>query len=170
LEKDLSVQDMADVIAYLSGFAAPPKSFAGNTPSTIRADNAGVIVLSAASARIYGDTLIFEPQYGNLGYWGSTNDLASWTIDVPTPGKYQVVVEYACHPDMAGNHFRLEAIGDALSGTVAATVNWDDYRELDLGELSLQAGEQSVHFRAAGALPPGRFLIDLRAIKLVPSR
>ncbi len=94
LEKDLTHQDTADLIAFIRGSApvALLKKFEGNTPATVRSDAGGALLLTAANAEIYGRTLVFEKQYGNLGYWTSDDDQAIWTIEVPraaaTPSRW----------------------------------------------------------------------------------
>ena len=45
---------------------------------------------------------------------------------------------------------------------------WDRYREVNIGRLTLAAGEQRVVFRAEG--PIKEYLIDLRALRLQPVR
>src|SRR5262249_31472858 len=53
LEKDLSKQDLADVIAYLAANGAPPKQFPGNKPEVVKPVN-GALALLATNAEIYG--------------------------------------------------------------------------------------------------------------------
>jgi putative heme-binding domain-containing protein len=166
LEKDLAHADLADVIGYVRQVGPPPKSFDGNRPRTIEPDESGVLMLPASAARIYGSTVIFEPQYGNLGYWSSEDDRAAWSVQVTAPASYRVVLDYACHQSSAGNAFVLEAADHQLTGVVESTGTWDDYREQSIGRLQLPAGPQEVVFRSAGAVENA--LIDLRGIKLIP--
>ena len=77
LEKDLSKQSMADVIAYLAAAGPPPKSFEGNAPAIVK-PVVGALALLASSAEIYGDQIVFEEPFRNIGYWhGSVDDYLS---------------------------------------------------------------------------------------------
>jgi putative membrane-bound dehydrogenase-like protein len=168
LEKDLKPQDLADVIAFVRGAVPQPKRkvFEGNKPETVRPDGDGVLHLLPANAEIYGKTLILEKQYGNLGYWSSEDDRADWSLDVTKPGKYAVWLDYACDNGAAGNTFVLEIGGRKLTDKVAGTGNWDTYRRINIGDVTLGAGRQSAVFRSVGKIQGA--LIDLREIRLTP--
>jgi putative heme-binding domain-containing protein len=167
LEVDMTEQDLADVIAYLGGFGPPPKQFAGNDPRTIKADAKGNFELSATAARIYGRTAAFEPTHQNIGYWGSADDSASWTVDVPAEGKFKVLLDYACANGAAGNTFAIDIAGKTLTGKISGTGTWDNYSEVELATVSLPAGERTINFRSID-LPAGKSLLDLRTIRLKP--
>ena len=111
---------------------------------------------------------MLEKQYGNLGYWSSPDDQAVWTVEVPQAGKYAVWFDYACDNGTAGNVFLLQAGADKLTGKVAGTGTWDNYRQARVGEIMLLAGRQQIILRAGG--PIGGELIDLRVIQLVVGR
>jgi putative membrane-bound dehydrogenase-like protein len=168
LEKEINAQDFADLIAHVRavGPQAQRKTFDGNKPELVRPDRDGALVLSAANAEIYGPTIVFETKYGNLGYWTSEDDHATWSVEVARPGKYAVWLDWACEEGTAGKTFLLEAGPNQLTGKVASTGNWDTYRQAKVGEIVLPAGRQWLTFRSAGRIfiP----LIDLKSIKLVP--
>jgi putative heme-binding domain-containing protein len=170
LEKDLSRQDIADVVAYLRGTGPIPKrkEFPGNHPALVKPSPEGVLLLTAATAEIFGTTLIFEPQTGNLGYWSSVDDYAAWRADVPQAGKYRAEFHWSCDESVAGNRWRLEGSGGALTGEVGSTGNWETYRQEPVGELQLERGEQRIVLRPARR--PQGALIDLRSVRLTPIR
>ncbi len=165
LEKDISAQELADVIAFVSGFSPPSKSFAGNQPQVVRPDADDILRLTASKANIYGSTLVFEPKYGNLGFWTSADDVARWSLQVGTGTKYKVILDYACNHD-AGDTFRLDVDDQQLSGTVKGTGSWDTYRDVEIGRITLPAGPHTLIFRPAS--PLSRPLLDLRSVRLVP--
>ncbi len=171
LEKDLTHQDMADLIAVIRGSApvARPKTFEGNTPATVRPDTGGALLLTAANAEIYGRTLVFEKQHANLGYWMSDDDQAVWTIEVSRTGRYAVWLDWACENAAAGKRFVLESGTTELSGKADGTGTWDAYRQASVGDMTLAAGTQRLTFRPGQPLRSGP-LIDLKAIKLVPMK
>ena len=127
-----------------------------------------MIQLSATSAEIYGPTLEFEPRYKNLGFWGSADDRAVWTLEVPKAGTYEVWLDWACPRGESGKAVLLEVGGEALTIRVEATANWEDYKQAKVGELKLAAGEQRLVARAAGAFKG--YLMDLRTVRLAPAK
>jgi putative membrane-bound dehydrogenase-like protein len=168
LEKEVNTQDLADLIAHVRSVGPQPqrKTFDGNKPEPVRQERDGALVLSAASAEIYGPTIVMETKYGNLGYWTSEDDHATWSVEVARPGKYAVWLDWACEDGTAGKTFLLQAGPNQLTGKVASTVSWDTYRQAKVGEIILPAGKQRLTFRSAGRIFTP--LIDLKSIKLVP--
>ena len=166
MEKELPPQDMADVIAFTRSVSAPPKQFPGNQPQVAPARDDGSIRCLAIHARIYGPSLVFEEKYRNLGYWGSIEDHAVWTLEVPRAGRYHVTIDYACDDSTAGNRWLLSAGQETLTGAVEGTGNWDNYRSMSAGEIDLPAGASELIFRSDGSIRS--HLLDLRGIRLVP--
>ncbi len=166
LEKDVSKQDLANLIGLLRSTGPPRKEFAGNEPRVIAPSADGLVSLPAAAAEIYGPSIVFEPQYKNLGWWSNAGDYAVWTIDVRQPGKYQVRLDYACENGTAGNDFVLQAGDKTLAGKVAGTGTWDNYKQTPIGTIELSSGRQTITFRSQGELRGA--LIDLRTLELKP--
>ncbi|HLW63819.1 MAG TPA: PVC-type heme-binding CxxCH protein, partial [Gemmataceae bacterium] len=165
LEKDISKQDMADLLAYLTSQGKPPKQFPGNNPVIIKA-NQGRYLLRATDAAIFGDQIAFEQPFGNIGMWHGQDDHAAWTIDVEKEGSFDVWLDFACANDVAGNAFALEGAKPELRGKVAGTGGWDKYQQQKIGTVRLAAGSQRLIFRPDGPLRGA--LLDLRVIQLVP--
>jgi putative heme-binding domain-containing protein len=169
LEKDLTPQDVADIIAHIRANIPLPKrkEFSGNTPDLVRANGEGVLKLSARNCEIYGTTLVFEPQYGNLGFWTSFDDHAAWTIDAPAAGKYRVAFVWACDATSAGSSWKLEGTAGSLTGEVPSTGTWDQYQDAAVGEITLSKGEQRLVLRPVEK--PQGALLDLKLIRLTPA-
>ena len=169
IEKDLTQQDLADVFAWLRAKKPPRKVFEGNQPALVRPEAfRGELWLLATTAEIYGNTLVFEPHYSNLGYWASDNDHAVWSIEIQQAGTYSVALEYACADETAGGSFEISVDGEVLQGTVAGTGNWDTYTTVQVGELKLTKGRHGVVMRPAQT--PRGAMIDLKGIRLRPKR
>jgi putative membrane-bound dehydrogenase-like protein len=166
MEKDLSPRDLADVIAYLNQHGPPRRTFPGNEPHLIQPAADGSLHLTAAVCEIYGEKIVFEEKYKNLGYWSGPADHAVWRVELSQAGTYEVWLDYACQESTAGNSFVLQAGNQSLSGRVASTGDWDTYRRVRIGRLTLSPGKQSLAFRPSA--PPKGVLIDLREIHLVP--
>jgi hypothetical protein len=167
VEKEISPAAMGDLLAFLATLGPPRKQFAGNQPEAVVPFNDGSLRLFATQCEIYGNTLVFEEKYRNLGFWQSENDRAVWTMNVTQPGRYVVTLDYACEDSAAGNSFLIEQGSQRLSGQVSGTGSWDNYRRMKVGELDLPTGMQRLSFRSLG--PVRGALIDLRDVKLAPA-
>jgi hypothetical protein len=171
LEKDLSKQDIADVIAFVHRSGQKPKELPFNSPTIMQPGDDGSIVLPASAASVFGPNLIVEEHFRNLGNWLNENDHASWTMELPA-GKshysFDVEFDFACHRSAAGNKLVLSVAGQMLEGRVPSTNRWDRYSTWDVGTLTLPAGvSRLVVFTRS---PPVQALIDLRNIRLVPRK
>ena len=165
-EHSLDAASMADLFAFVTAKAAVPKSFVGNRAEVIRPDPNGILKLSASRAEIYGDSLVFEPGHGNLGFWQSNSDRAIWSLELAKAGTYEVWLDWAS-PGPAGNpRLRFEANGTVLEHAVAATGSWDAYRQVRAGTLHLPKGK--LRFVVRGVPPVREAMLDLREIRLVP--
>ncbi|MBL8813084.1 MAG: neutral/alkaline non-lysosomal ceramidase N-terminal domain-containing protein [Planctomycetaceae bacterium] len=166
LEKDLTVQDLANVISFVQSTGTPWKRFDGNSPRSIQPDADGTITLPAAAAEIYGPNLVFESKYGNLGFWTSTDDYAKWTFDVPTDGFWTVELDFACDDSTAGSLIRFSTGTRMLTARAPGTGTWDNYETYRAGTIDLHQGKGQL-ILTAPAQPPFA-LIDLKAVRLIP--
>lgn len=168
LERDLNPDSLADLIAYVASGGSPPKSFAGNQPKLVTPSPTGVVRLDASTAAIRGDTLIFEPEHHNLGYWHSANDRARWTFETAKPGTYTVTMEWACPEESAGQSYVIKVGDRVFQGVVGdtGTAGWEHYRSIFLFEVVLPEGRHALEMKPAGA--PKSALLDLRAVLLSP--
>ncbi len=163
LENDLKPADLADVIAFV---ARSPKVLPGNQPRTVAPSPDGTIRMEASTAEILGPSLTYETEFGNLGYWRSNTDQATWTFHVDQPLTYTVSLDWACDDSVAGNSFRLRIDDQEERGTVAGTGGWSVYRTVTLREIPLEPGDHRLELRPAG--PIRGALADVRSISLRP--
>ncbi|QDU09909.1 PVC-type heme-binding CxxCH protein [Gimesia aquarii] len=165
LEKDISLQEMSDVIAYLNATKQPRKIFAGNQPEVVQAEALrGEFFLVPQNAEIFGETIQFEKKYQNLGYWQSENDRALWTLNVPKSGKFDVYLEYACPQGVAGNRAFLEVNGQRITWKVPSTGSWDIYQSQKIGSIELNQGKTQLAVRSDGKIRNALF--DLKTVRL----
>lgn len=164
-EKDLTKQDLADVIAFIRAVEPAPKQFIGNQPRlVVRTGNH--YALPATSAEIFGPSLVYESPFRNLGFWHSLEDKAAWKVQVEAAGAYDVWLDWSCDDDCAGNLWVLEGGAKPLSGKTTITGGWDRYRRGKIGTIELPAGTVKLTFRAGGT-KISQALLDLRALYLV---
>jgi hypothetical protein len=144
----------------------PWKRFDGNSPQLVEANADGTLTLPATAAEIRGPSLVFEPHYANLGYWCSTDDVATWTIDVPQSGHWIVEFDLACDNITSGSLVRLSTGNRLLTARVPGTGSWDNYQTWRAGTIDLHRGRATLTVTAPEAPPFA--LMDLRAIRLLP--
>ncbi|MEZ6073920.1 MAG: arylsulfatase [Pirellulales bacterium] len=114
--------------------------------------------------------------------WSETTDSMTWDIEVATPGSYDAVIYYTCHPDDVGAAVRL-SLGDA-SVDARVTEAHDpplygmendrvprhgesyvkDFARLDLGTIELASGRGELTLDATDI--PGDGVIDVRCVQL----
>ncbi|MCL6504635.1 MAG: hypothetical protein K6T86_18295 [Pirellulales bacterium] len=111
---------------------------------------------------------MFEPAFRNLGYWGSSDDHAVWSLEIVEQATYRVTLDFACHDGTAGNVFVLSVGGQQLEGRVPGTGTWETYQQVDVGDVTLPPGRYELVLRPAAA--PAGYLMDLRGIRLRPLR
>jgi hypothetical protein len=161
-------------LGLLLGLLCPAQAQTPGTPSSLAARPDGTYLLTANDAAVEGDTARIEKSgdASRIGHWISRNDMASWTIGVPTQaaGTYTVSVEFACDPRYAGSAYALTFDGakrQTLTQTVTPTRDWDAFETMTLSQtVTLSSGVATVRMRAS-ALPSGD-LINLRRIVLTP--
>jgi len=166
LEKEVALNDVVDLLAFLRSSSPPPKSFPGNQPCLSTPRDDGSIHLFATHCKIYGPTVVMEEKYRNLGFWASPQDRAVWIADVPRAGTYRVSIDYACDNSVAGNRYVVTSGDQTVGGVVAGTGSWDQYRGAPVGQIKLPKGIVELTFSSDG--PIDRFLLDLRAVILKP--
>ncbi|MDA0917623.1 MAG: c-type cytochrome [Planctomycetota bacterium] len=169
LEKDLSQQDIADVIAFVQSSGLTPKKLPFNTPTDLSPSDDGVVRLPASAASVFGPSLIVEEHFRNLGQWLSAEDHAAWTIVLPESNNersFDVEFDFACHKSAAGNQLVLSVAGQTLEGRVPSTDRWDRYSTWKPGTITLPPGSSRLVVFTRS--PPVQALIDLREIRLVP--
>ncbi len=166
MEKDLSHQAVADLIAFLKSLPATSKSCEGNSPATVKPIN-GRLTLPASAAAIYGDHITFERQFGNIGYWHGLQDHVAWTFELPQSAEFDVYLDGACDAASAGNGYRIEIGERSMTGRIDSTGGWDRYRAFKIGTISLNGGTHRIVVRPDGETIRGA-LVDLRCIQMVP--
>jgi len=112
--------------------------------------------------------------------WKTADDSMVWLIDVHTPGRYEVVIDYTAAE--AGAVVELHCGEHRVAGTVAPA--WDpplyenqdtlprpanesrmkEFRPLQLGEIELERGIAPLTLRAVEI--PGRGVMDVRRVTL----
>ncbi|MBM3991165.1 MAG: hypothetical protein FJ298_09170 [Planctomycetes bacterium] len=132
----------------------------------------GALTLLPHDATLQGPSLRVE-QVGavedvryNLGYWLDASAFAAWPVAVEEAGGYRVVAELACKDDSAGSKLSLDCGASRFEFEAPATGAWQQYRELELGTLTLPAGRSEVALRAL--TKTGEAVVNVRSLRLVP--
>lgn len=166
LEKDLSQQDVADVIAYLGTTRSPPKALKGNLPALMTPTN-GVLTLTAEKSEIRGDDIDYEHRYRNVGAWHAEHDSVSWEVQQGKDATYDVYLDWSCPQRSSGNKYIIEGGVEPLRGKVESTSARDKYAQKKIGTITIKAGRQRIMVRSDGPIAK-ESLMDLRTLYLVP--
>ncbi|MDP7049186.1 MAG: FG-GAP-like repeat-containing protein [Verrucomicrobiota bacterium] len=164
-EQVLNNQQLADLIAHINASAHPPKSFPGNKPTLVKENEGGALSLTAATAEIYGDSLVFEEKYSNLGFWRAASDRATWSIKTKRAGVYDVHLNWALDGKSKVNRIQLRIGQNEIVHEVDSTGTWDQYKSTHIGIVELDEGDQRAIVQAVS--PISGFVIDLNSLKLI---
>jgi putative membrane-bound dehydrogenase-like protein len=167
-ESQFKEQDIADIIAFLKTQAPAPKTVEHNRPALVRSENDGSLRLLAGNCQIFGDAIHIEDTQQCLGWWNNSADSAVWTVDVPRPGRYAVILNWSCDDGSAKNEFEITVDGATLGRKVISTGAWDTYREMKIGEIPIEAGVSTVTIKARSGIAAGTYLFDLKQVLLRP--
>jgi alpha-L-fucosidase len=130
----------------------------------------GPFRLTAAAAQVDGSTAKLESSglNANIGYWTNADDCVHWNARFTRPSTFKVGIVQACPLDSAGSEYRVKVAGQTLSGRVSDTGGWQNYRTVDLGEVTVEApGTYRVEVRPTKM--PGLAVMNLRALELTPA-
>jgi hypothetical protein len=130
--------------------------------------------LTASKATTRGEKVRYEPQphKNTVGYWVGKNDTASWTIQVDTPGEFNVGILQGCGKGQGGSQATVEfaAAGEktplALDFTVEETGHFQDFRWRHLGTVKIDSvGVHTITIRPKQIAKAA--LMDVRELQLI---
>jgi hypothetical protein len=115
----------------------PARPAAGPESPLLRQDADGVLHLMASTAiittkgaRLQGKGTV-NP---HIGSWNDTEGGLEWQVQVSRPGRFQVVLTYACGRGGDGSILRLAAGDGFINDTVQETGSWDAYKPHTLAQ------------------------------------
>jgi hypothetical protein len=128
------------------------------------------ITLTASAAKLDGGEIrVQEGREPNIGFWHHTTESAAWKVDVAKTGLYHVEIVYACDPGNGGGVYEMQVGNHRFTGTSKPTGSWDVYNTLQVGDLTLTAGEHPIALKPL-TLDEGRALMNVRSIRIVAAR
>jgi hypothetical protein len=166
-EKDLTPQQMADLIAYLRESRPQRKSFAGNEPKAVEPEGLrGEFWLLAPDAEIYGPTLAFRTERNDLVAWKSDADSVAWTIDVQRAATYRLSIEYGRVATTGGAVATVEIDGQPRTIELSGTGGEEIFVERTIADVRLEPGRRRVTVRATSTVEEE--IWRLEAVRLRP--
>jgi hypothetical protein len=148
------------------GFAEEqkPKAPPATAPAEVQAD--GSLLLTPLGARLHGTKLRVEklptPVIVN---WVDPIENVEWVKAVAKKGKYEVEITYSCPPN-AGGEFVVAAAASKVTGHTENTGNWQTFRTVKLGSVTVLNDQTTVALRPTGAF--NHVLMNVRSVKLTP--
>lgn len=133
----------------------------------VTADAAGRFALTPDNVELVGASpRVVE---GQIGHWGNAADSVRWPLSVARPGRYEVVLTYACQRGAEGSRFTVSVGGWSVGVTSVETgADWRHYAARGLGEVVLPAGPASLTVVPEAAGP--WHAISLQGVELRPVR
>jgi len=104
---------------------------------------------------------------GQIGHWGNPKDSVSWTIDVKTPGSFEIEIEYAVEKGFGGSTFEVRTGGKVFEMVSVETGSWRIYRTFPGGRIELRPAGKHTIAVVPSAKTPWK-AIRLKAIRLRP--
>jgi alpha-L-fucosidase len=126
----------------------------------------GTYILTAGDAILKGGRLVLsltEEPYINT--WMGHNSV-EWTINARKPGKYKVVLNYACTDQSAGSTINLGIDNPVFMGAVKSTGSWETFKEWNIGTVTIPSGAHKLVIDAEAK--PGMGVMNLKGVALVP--
>jgi len=116
-----------------------------------RPDSNGVLTLGVESCEIETRFEQRAKKENALGHvfltrWTRADDIPTWTFSIPSAGRYQLEITYGSAGK--GAEFTLTAGSAQLTGAVASTLGDWVFKTYPVGELQLEAGEQTLQVKA----------------------
>ncbi|MFN7936313.1 MAG: alpha-L-fucosidase [Bryobacteraceae bacterium] len=139
-------------------------------PYLIRPDEKGVISLGAESAEIETRFEQRAKKENALGHvfltrWTRGDDVPTWKIAVPKEGRYKVEVSYGATRGSAGIDYTVGAGKAQVAGKTMNTGGEWAFQTYSLGEMRLEAGEQTLQVKASTKGTPA---MSLEWVRLTP--
>jgi putative heme-binding domain-containing protein len=165
----MSLQQMADLFAFIGGKEAPPRQFVGNRPELVVRGADTAFTLPASAAAIYGTDIRFDAEAGCVTSWTEPSAYVAWDFrNLVMRQVYNVWLEYAC-ADASGDAFAVEVSGgQRIRAKVVATGGSHEYKTVNVGQVTIAAGTHRLIVRPEPTVRGP--LMNLRRVKLVPAK
>ncbi|NND98272.1 MAG: hypothetical protein HKN47_13180 [Pirellulaceae bacterium] len=139
--------------------------------SPVVQDPDGSIEMDSSQAIVNGVKLRFEPEPHKrcIGYWANPRDTVSWDFDVKAPGTFQVQLTQGCGQGHGGSEVEVIVGEQRLTFTVEDTGGFQNWRQRDLGTVSIQA-VGTHRLTVQPRTKPGVAVMDIRRIRLIPAQ
>lgn len=167
LELNKTPQQLADLFAFIASSSAAPREVEGNLPSVVRADQTGVLHLTAQTCEIHAPQITVGGDY-LVWFYDGPNDHVAWTVDVASPAAYEVWIEWAQIDEYADNPIVIEVAGGSsrIETRLPSTGGWGAWGHRRFGTLQLSAGTHKILLYPHG--PTATEVSDLRGVILIP--
>ena len=145
-------------------------------PAPVRAEAAAIkpaedgVLLKAADAQLTGHLKLEEGIYDgktNIGFWRSLDDTVAWTAEIPRPGVFDVLVDYACDPQFGGQ-YAVIAGDQKITVTTVPTAGWGNFVTVKIGQFNFnRAGPVAITIKPVKNEHAA--LMNLRSVLLRPA-
>lgn len=121
-------------------------------PSIAVQNKTGIIKLDYSTVTTQGKTKTRYNRKGgfHISKWTGPQDIATWTIQIDTPGTFKVNISYSAKKDWENTPYEISIGSSSLHPMIAYTGKLFEYRELPAGYVNFQE--------------PGRYILSVRPL------
>ncbi len=158
LESNMTLQSLADLMAFVAQAGSPRRRLPGNEPKTLLVQQNKSLPLPVAQAEIYGQDIVFDAESGSVSQWSNASPYLVWSVHLHRSQLFDAWIHAACPSSLKHHPFVLESLAQSLTQEMPSTSTWDDLQWVRVGTLELSAGIHRIALRAAGPIdgPLGR--------------
>jgi hypothetical protein len=153
----------------LAGSLAAAPVIAPQPDGTIYLNASAAVVLSWGGIDTRGIQFL-KTENDSFKRWNGLAERPYWRVSVKDAGSYRMIVNRALEPK-GWAVFSLIAYGAgrtaAMTGQVPPTSGWDDYQPWEMGQVHLDAGEQTIELRPL-EWKEAHHVLNLADVRLVP--
>ncbi|MBN2536319.1 MAG: hypothetical protein JXB88_25780 [Spirochaetales bacterium] len=110
-----------------------------------------VMMLMARNAGLKTDAeMRYDSSHGweYIGWWTKTDEEIHWELPVPQTGKYIMTAQVSSLPGKAGSTVDVTVDNKTCTFTVPETGGWVNFKDIEIGELTLKTGTCKVMAKA----------------------
>ena len=128
----------------------------------------GSVTLLAKDATTFAEKMRYEweEEKNCLGYWIFKDDWAQWEFEVTEGGTFAASIFQGCGGGNHGSTVAVEAGDQKLTFAVEDTGGFQNWKEVSLGELKLEAGTRRLAVRPVDQ--KAKAVLDIQKIVLKP--
>jgi alpha-L-fucosidase len=137
-------------------------------PPVVHEDGSGALTLGCVEGVTEGKAVKRYNRKGDfhISKWTGPEDKVVWNVNTKKSGIYLVEITYAANREWADKKYEMSAGPERLTADVQHTGDWYEYKTIEIGRITLQAGYQTVIVKPLSSADT--YLMYFKSIRLMP--